>query len=282
MMKKYIKLTISLLLIAFVYDSFVIPIHLVAGGTGGLGVIFNRILGVEPYIVIFFFSSVMFFLACLFLNTKDALATFYVILIYPFFIKFFSLLNVSVLFFDENILVLVLISAIIIGLLQGLIFKMDFNIGGLSVLAQIFNKYFKVSLTLANAVINGFIVLLGTAIFGISNLLYAIVFLIVSRFVSERVLLGSSRNKIFQIISSEYKIIEKFIEKKLVHDVTLYDTYGGYRKKKRKLIMTVIPNSDFIILKDFVKSVDKRAFIFVSDNYEVNRQDILIKKGVKR
>lgn len=282
MMKEYAKLTICLLLIAFVYNSFVIPIHLVAGGTGGLGVIFNRILGVEPYIVIFFFSSVMFFLACLFLDIKDVLATFYVILIYPLFIKFFSLLNVNELFLTENILVLVLISAIIIGALQGLIFKMNFNIGGLSVLAQVFNKYFKISLTLANAIINGLVVMLGTAIFGISNLLYAIVFLIVSRFISERVFLGSSRNKIFKIISSEYKLIEKFIKEKLVHDVTLYDTYGGYKNRKRKLLMTVIPNSDFIVLKDFVKSVDKQAFIFVSDNYEVNRQDVLIKKGVKR
>lgn len=281
MLKKYFKLTIFLLGIAIVYNLFLIPTHLVAGGTGGLGILGNKVFNIEPYVIVFSISALMFLLSCLFLDVKQVFSTLYIIIIYPLFIKLVSLYDFKDLYMGENILTLVLISAIITGFLQGSIFKMGFNIGGLSVLAQIINKYFKVSITLSNTIINSMIVILGAEVFGINNALYAIVFLIISRTISERVILGTSRNKTFKIISSEYKKIEKFIKKELLHDVTIYDTFGAYKDKKRKLLMVVIPNSDFIVLKEYVKSVDKKAFIFVSDTYEVEKQDVLIKESVK-
>lgn len=275
---KYFKLTIFLLCIAAIYNAFIIPINLVAGGTGGLGVLFYKLLGVEPYVVLFFVSALMFFLACIFLEIKQAISTLYIVIFYPLFVKILSFLGTSDVFSNENILTLVLISAILMSFFQGLILQMGFNIGGLSVLAQIITKKIKVSITFVNMIINGVIVLAGASVFGVSNLLYAIVFLIISRIVSERVMLGASRNKTFKIISSEYKKIDRFIHEVLTHDTTVYNTYGAYKDKKRKLIMTIIPNADFMILKDYVKSVDKKAFIFVSDTYEIKGQDVVVKK----
>ena len=275
---KYVKLTIFLLCIAFVYNMFLIPIHLVARGTGGVGILVDKVFSIEPSITIFFISSLMFLLACIFLDVKQAFSTLYIVIMYPLFVKLASLINFNSLFQGENVLTLVIISAILTGLFQGSIFKMGFSIGGFSVLAQIITKRFKVSITFVNTIINGIIVLIGAGVFGIANVLYAIVFLILSRAISERIILGTSRNKTFKIISSEYKKIEKFIHDNLVHDTTIYDTYGVFKDKKRKLIMTVIPNSDFVILKDYVKSIDKKAFIFVTDTYEAKGQDLLIKK----
>ena len=90
--------------------------------------------------------------------------------------------------------------------------------------------------------------------------------------------MGISTNKTFKIISNQYLKIEKFIEESLKHDVTIYDTYGVYDGKDKKLLMTVIPSSEFVILKDFVKSVDNNAFVFVTDKYEAKGQDVLISK----
>lgn len=276
----YLKLTILLLLLAFTYNTFLVPINLVSGGTGGLGIIFSKVFGIEPYLIIFLVSSLMFLLSRLFLDTKRAFATLYVICVYPIFIKLFSCEYFYSIFKNENILTLVFISAILYGIFQGLIFKLGFNIGGLSIIAQIFNKYFKCSITFVNTIINFIIVLLGSYVFGVLNLLYAIIFLIISREVSEKTLLGSSTNKTFKIISSKYKKIEEYINKNLHHDTTIYDTYGAYKLGKSKLIMSVIPNSDFIALTDYVKSVDRNAFIFVTDTYDAERQDYILKKKV--
>ncbi len=86
----YIKLSLLLLLLAFTYNVFLVPINLVSGGTGGLGIIFSKILGIEPYLIIFLISSLMLFLSCIFLDTKKFFSTLYVICLYPLFFKAFS------------------------------------------------------------------------------------------------------------------------------------------------------------------------------------------------
>lgn len=281
MFNKFLKLTILLLGSAVIYNLFLIPTNLVAGGTGGLGILFDKLFGIEPYVIIFTVSAFMVFLSCIFLNAKNVLSTIYIIVIYPLFVKLISLYDFSPFIKNENILTIVLISAIISGFLQGSIFKMGFNIGGLSVLAQIINKYFKISIALINTIINIIIVFFGAFVFGIENLLYAVLFLVICKFVSERVILGTSRNKTFKIISSEYKKIEKYIENNIGSGVTVYNTHGAYNNRDRKLLMTVITNKDFIPLRDYVESIDKKAFIFVSDTYEVKSKNKLIKESVK-
>lgn len=281
MVKKYIYLTIFLLGISIVYNMFIIPIHLVSGGTGGLGVLLNKVLGIEPFAVIFFVSSLMFLLSALFLDLVSVFSTLYVVIVYPLLVKLVSFINFSDIFTGEDTLTLVLISAIITGFFQGLIFKMGFNIGGFSVIGEICNKYFKTSVTFVNFVINSLIVIIGAFIFGISNLLYALVYLIILRFISERVILGTSRNKTLKIISSKYKDIEDFIHDTLLHDTTIYKAYGVFKDSNIKLIMTTIPNRDLIILKEYVKSIDRHAFIFITDTYEALGQDVLIKESVK-
>lgn len=278
--KKYLKMIAALLLIAVSYNTFITPINLVAGGSGGVGVLFYHLFGIHPSIVIFVISFAMFILAIFTLDLEEILSTFVVAFIYPTFVKVTSDISSLISFDNKNMLVVVIFGAILTGIGQGFIFKEGLNIGGFSVLAKVINKYFKVSVTYCNAIINAIIILLGAFFVNISMVLYAIVYVVVLRYVSERIILGVSRNKTFKIISNKYEKIEKYIHK-LGHDVTLYDTVGSYKGDKKKLIMTVIPTSEFINLRDYVKSVDKKAFIFVTNTYEVGMQDDAIRKGKK-
>src|SRR5699024_8548605 len=133
--------------------------------------------------------------------------------------------------------------------------------------------------TFINAIVNATIVVIGAFALGFLMILYAIIFLVISRMISGRVILGRSNNKTFKIISRSPVKIENFIHNELKHDVTIYDTYGAYKEKSKKHIMTVIPTSEFTILRDYVKSVDKNAFIFITDTYEAKRQDVMINKN---
>lgn len=271
--KKYGKMSLSLLVLAMTYNLFICSISLVAGGAGGLGVLFNHLFKIEPSVVVFMVSFLMFILAFIFLDADQVVSTFFVAFVYPLMVKATSGL-VDIIFIDtSHVMIIVLFGAILSGLCQGYIFKLGLNFGGFSVLAKILSKYTKISVTMINAVINASIVILGGFSFGISMVMYAIVFIVVSRYVSEKIILGISSNKTFKIISSEHMRIEKFIYNELGHDVTVYDTYGAFHNNSKKLVMTVIPTHEFIALKDFVMSIDKSAFIFVADTYEVKGQD---------
>jgi len=275
---KYGKMSLGLLLLAICYNLFICSIHLVSGGAGGLGVLFNYLFDIEPSLVVFFVSFLMFVLAFIFLDSDQVVSTFFVALVYPLMVKATSGITDIVFIDTSHVLLIVLFGAIFSGIGQGYIFKIGLNFGGFSVLAKIVNKYTKISVTMVNAVINGIIVVVGGFVFGIVMVLYAIIFIVISRYVSEKIMLGISSSKTFKIISSKYDIIEKFIYDNLGHDVTIYDTYGAYLNDDRKLIMVVVPTSEFLVLREYVKSVDKSAFMFIADTYEVKGQDISINK----
>lgn len=274
--RSYAKMTVFLVISAVCYNLFILPIHLVAGGTAGLGVLFDTLFGIDSSITLFIISSVMFVLAYLFLDAKQVVAALFIALVYPLLIKATSGLNAIFLIDQSHVLIMVIFSAIINGFAQGSLFKLGFNVGGLSIIPLIIYKYAKVSVTLSNSMINAIVVIIGGFTLGFSNILYALLFLIINRTVSEKVILGISKNKTFKIISSKYLNIEKFIQQELKHDVTIYDTYGAYEENDRKLLMVVIPTNEFTILRDYVKSVDKKAFIFVTDTYEAGGQDLTI------
>lgn len=276
--ERYAKMSVFLLLIAVTYNLFICSINLVSGGAGGLGVLFQYLFDIEASTVVFFISFLMFVLAFIFLDADQVVSTLFVALVYPLMVRATSGLVDIVLVDTNHVLVIVLFGAILTGIGQGNIFKLGLNIGGLSVVAKIVYKYTRLSVTFVNALVNVSIVLVGGFFLGINMVLYAIIFIVVLRAVSEKIILGISDNKTFKIISRESSRIESFIHDELNHDVTIYDSYGAYDDRDSKMLMVVVPTSEFIILRDYVKSVDNKAFIFVVDTYEAKGQDVMVSK----
>ena len=276
---KYVKFAWCEFLIAFAYNLFIVPNNIVAGGSGGLGVLFKAWFGLDPSLVVFIFCFLMFILSVLFLDTEQILPTLFVAIVYPLFIKVTTNIGDFIVVNDNTVLVMTIFGAVVTGFFQGIVLKTGLNFGGVSVISKVIYKYTRLSVTLTTAIMNALIVIAGGVIIGIPMVLYAILFLIILRIVSERVILGSSKNKTFKIITSKYKMVEKFIEKEMGHDVTLYDTYSAHDGDDRKLLMTVIPTSEFVLLRDYVKSIDKKCFIFITDTYALEGQDLSISKG---
>jgi uncharacterized membrane-anchored protein YitT (DUF2179 family) len=220
----------------------------------------------------------MFILALFVLDFEELLSTFVITLVFPAFVEITSGISKIITFDSESTLVVVVFGAIISGIGQGLVFKEGMNVGGLSVLAKAIHKYTGLSVTYCNSLINGFIIIMGAFFIKFSMVLYALVYIFILRYVSEGVILGVSQNKTFKIVSTKYEKIEKYIHSK-GHDVTIYETMGTYKGDKRKLLMTVIPTSEFIDLRDYVISIDKKAFIFVTNTYEAQMQDMTIRKA---
>lgn len=276
---KYVIFAWCEFFLAFAYNLFLVPNNLVTGGSGGIGIVLKATFGIEPALVVFIFCALMVLLSILFLDADQILPTLFVAIFYPLFIKITANIDSLIVIKDNTILLMTIFGGIVTGFFQGQVLKIGLNFGGLSVIAKVLYKYTKLSVTLTNAILNGLIVVIGGFVIGAEMVLYAIVFLIILRGVSERVVLGSSKNKTFKIVTNKHKQVENFIEKKLGHDVTIYDTYGAHDGDDKKLIMTVVPTSQFTLLRDYVKSVDKKCFIFITDTYALEGQDKAISKA---
>ncbi len=278
--KNYVVFIFALLLSAFFYNLFLQSLHIVTGGVNGLTIILKEFISIKGYYLQFILNGLFLMIGIFFLKKKEILGALLLTFIYPVFVYLLGFVNSFVDASSADMLLFSFLAGVGIGISNGLIYKSGFTTGGVGILAYILAKKFKVSVTKINAILNCIIVFLGAFIFGFESLLYAVVVIFVSKIVSDKLFLGISNNKVFYILSSEYKTILKFLIDELGHDSTIYDVRGKYSNSQSKMIMVVVPTSEYLILREYINDVDSKAFVFVSDNYEVNAQDVAINNAL--
>lgn len=118
----------------------------------------------------------MLILSFIFLRKQTTFGTILATITYPLFVKLTSSLKFN---FDYYLLN-VIITGIISGITNGLIYKLGFTAGGINVLAPIINKYKNIKVGTINLIINSLILLIGCLMFGIKNFLYAMLVVIIN------------------------------------------------------------------------------------------------------
>ena len=154
------------------------------------------------------------------------------------------------------------------GFSSGLIRKSQFNPGGFSVLFDLMNKYLHISIGVSSIIINTILVVASGFIYGFPSALYAIVSLLVSSYIVDRVIIGISDNKVFYIVTKKPLEVRDYVMDKLHYSVTIIKARGGYSNKKEKMLMCVVPTIEYVKLKEIIKEIDKEAFFLIVDTYE--------------
>ncbi len=270
---RYFVLFIAISISSLQYNLFVVPINLVLGGTGGLGIIFKDLFYLEPSTTIFVISIFLIIFSFIFLDKNDTYAALFIAVFYPFLIKKLSFVTDILYLETSSKFLLCLCAGFFTGVSNGLIYKVGLNTGGLGILYKIIHKEFNISITLVSLLINGMIVVMGGFLFGFNMVMYAIVTLYISRIISENILIGNKINKMFYIVSDKYEDIKDYIMNELGHDVTIFNIKGMYDKKSGKALMSVVSTSKYEKLKEKIMEIDKNAFVVVSESYEAFHQD---------
>ena len=259
---------IALLLSSIVYNIFLLPLNLVTGGTNGIAVITNYMYDIEPALMIIILSSAFVIISFMYLGLEKTMTTIVATLLYPLFVELTSPLR-EMIVSEPDVLLLVLFAGVLGGISNGLIYRVGYNSGGTTVISQILYEKFNISIAKTSFIISTLIVILGGFFFGITNALYAIIYLYINNIVTDKVLLGVSNNKAFYIVTEEPDKVKDFIIQKLKHDVTVFDVKGGYESEKKKALLTVIPTRDYYKMTERIKSYDSKAFFVATDSYQV-------------
>lgn len=274
--KRYSIFALALFIAAINYNLFIVPSNFVVGGTGGVAIVIKHFFGIEPSLTIFLLSFILVIFSYIFLDKENTMAAFFITVVYPLFVKVTVGIDEIFLISRDNLLLLAIFYGLIAGLSSGMIYKVGLNTGGFGVISKIISKKRNKSISNVNMIINFGIVLVGGLVFGFNMILYAYLILSIDKYISERILLGMSRNKTFYIISGKYQQIADFLMNDLKHDVTIFNTKGKFLGNDQKLVMSVIPTREYFMIKETIKSIDNKAFVTISDSYESKRQDITI------
>lgn len=275
--KRLIILLIGVTILAFVYNMFLVPNNLVIGGTSGIAIILQKLCGLNPNIFLYVASLVLLIISYFFLGKEETTNTLIGSLLYPIMVSITSPWANALkdYFVFDSFLIIILIAGLINGFANGIIYKSGFTTGGSDILMKIINKYARIPEGKSALYTNIVIILAGGFIFGINKMIYAILILYISSSLVDRILIGISNSKMFFIYTKKTEEVKDFIINDLKSGVTMFDTKGGFRSQKGKLLMCVVATRDYYFFKESVLMIDPNAFFVINDCYEV-------KGGVKK
>ena len=162
-----------------------------------------------------------------------------------------------------------ILAGIIMGVGAGITLRSLGSGGGLDILSVILLKRFSVRLGTTMLAMNSLVLLAGGILFSLESALYTLIFIFVSSYIINLVVMGLSQRKSVMIISPEWENILREIVDKVHRGVTMIEGKGGYSGREIQILYTVTTFRELPRLKRLVRAIDPNVFMVVSDTLEV-------------
>lgn len=262
----YILLAIGVLIMAISLQYFLEPNTIAPGGVTGFAVVINKLLNIPIYVTNLAVNIPLFILGLKTLGKSTAIKTVYSTLLLSFFLK---ILPPNVI--TRDIFLSTIFGGVLMGLGLGLVFKFGGTTGGTDLAGSILNNKFpNLSMVTFMTIIDLFVIIFaGIADRKVETSLYSIISMFIVMKVVDSILEGIGYLKGFIIITDKPEEISKRLMFELERGVTSLKGKGMYTNEEKEVLLCVVNRSQFSKVKKIVKEIDPKAFIMVSDMYEV-------------
>lgn len=190
-MKKYLILILSLFIAALNFNLFLKPLNLVTGGNQGIAIIIKHITNLKPSFIILIINIISLVICYIFLRKETTISLVISSFSYPLFVRLTNKISISII---TNIpIIAAIIAGIICGITGGLIYKLNFTQGGISILNNLLHKYTKLKISISNFILNSIIMIIGCFYFGFIKLIYSLIVISISSLIINTIM---SKNKL--------------------------------------------------------------------------------------
>ena len=266
--KEYLLTTLGIALTAIALEYFFFPCDIAAGGVSGIGLVINKLLGLDTSMVVLVLNIVLFILAFVVLGKSFGGKSIYATIMLSVFMwiieKFFT---PGVL--TENMFLASFFGSIILGMGAAIVFHQGASTGGTSIIAAIISKFTPIGIGISVLLTDSFVCILAISVFGVDKGLFGFFSVILIGLIIDKFIDGFNTCKQVFIITSKEKEIVNHIIKNIDRGCTVLNGNGGYTGSDVKIIYTVLNSNQFIALKKHVKEIDPAAFLTVNDSTEV-------------
>lgn len=266
------RLVLDLFLIVFgsfvmaiAFNLFLVPNQIASGGVSGISILVQEAWGVEPAYTQWALNIPLFIAAYFILGKQYGARTLLGSMLLPFFVYLTSTWDIP----TSNPLLASIFGGIGVGAGIGIVNHGRGSTGGLTILAQIIQKFSGLRLSLCVMMLDGTVILIAGMVLSIENSLYALISLYITGKVIDMVVMGFGTSKIAYIISEHTEQITKAILDDLDRGLTKLSAQGGYTDDDRTVLMVVVGQSEIARLKTLVSSVDPNAFVTITNAHEV-------------
>ena len=269
LIKEYAIMTFGSLLVAIAIIFFMAPGGLVFGSASGLSMILIQVIPIKLSVMNLILNILFLIMGFIFIGKDFGAKTVYTAVIIPvwmYILEWFfpaqqSLTNDK--WFD------MLGSIFIVSLGQTLLFRVNASSGGLDIPGKILNKYFGIDLGKACAGVGMATVLCAIFVYDSVTVITGLIGTYLNGRVVDDFIGGFNNKKRVCILSDKHEEIQRFIREDINRGYTLYTATGGYEKRERVEILTILAPNEYQKLIPYVKQIDPDAFMTVSSVNEV-------------
>lgn len=254
---------------ALAINLFLQPNQIAAGGFGGLAIALYPWIHVPTGIFVLVLSIPLFIWSVYAKGWSFMLLGLLSSAIYT------VLVDVSALFLPAataNPLLAALCGGALNGLAAICFLEAETNSGGTDILARLLlTRHRDLSLGTMFLICDGTVLLVSMLVnWDLEIGIYGAIGILVSSFVSDKLIAGMNRASVYYIIpSGPAEPIARAVMEELQRGVTALQGQGMYAKTERQVLMTVVKPAQGYKVKALVKSIDPGAFVFMAHAAEV-------------
>lgn len=267
--KEYLMIAVGVFIVALALHFFYFPANLAAGGISGMAIILERLFPViskPTYILVF--NLIFFLIGFLFLGkvfgAKTIFASFFMTGILEVLLRVFGNITLT-----NDMFLNTFYGTALSSVGMAIVFNYGGSTGGTDILAKIIRKYFHTDLGKALLMVDFVITASGFIVFGWEVGLFSLLSVLINGNLIDRFIEGTRSAKEIMIISTRSDEIRHFIIHSLDRSCTMLKGYGGYTRQDTEVIYTVLNRRNYIDLRNFIKEVDRKAFLSVNEVREV-------------
>ncbi len=265
-------------LYALTVKVFLLPANLVSGGATGIALAANHLTGVSVSGFLFLVNMSMLILGLIVLGKAFVATTLASTFLIPAALEVFDrLLGDFVL--TDDILLCTLFAGLGVGVSLGIVIRTGASTGGMDIPPLILYKCFRIPVSVSLYAFDVCILLLQAPFQEAENILYGIVFVLLSAIALDKTMMIGTTQTEVKIMSGKSEEIREAILKQLDRGVTLLNAEGGYLHDKSQMIFSVISNRELFKLEKIVHGIDPASFMVVTRVSEVRGRGFTMDKN---
>ena len=269
---QFCLMTVGAFIYAFAIAVFLDPNHLAPGGVSGLSIIINSVVDIGTGVWIFLINIPIMIIGLIVFKLRFLVNTVYVTALSSAIIEVidrcFSHLIPDM---HDHLLIAAAAGGALVALGIGLVFRGGGSTGGFDIIVKLLRRKFRHMKTGALYLVLDFTVLTLSAIVfhDVLVAMYAAVTVFTNSTVLDIVLYGKDNAKMVYIITDSPEAVSERLMKEVETGVTLLHGEGAYTKTNKKVLMCVLHDHQYPMLRDVVKQEDKKAFLIVTKATEI-------------
>lgn len=265
------------ILYALTVKLFLLPANLASGGGTGIALAAHYATGVSVSGILLLVNISMLILGFFALGKAFVVTTLLSTFLIPAALEVFDrMLGDFVL--TQDILLCTLFAGLGVGVSLGIVIRTGASTGGLDIPPLILYKYFRIPVSASLYAFDVAILLLQMPLHPAENILYGILFVMVSAIALDKTMMIGTTQTEVKIISSKTPQLQEAILKQLDRGVTLLEAEGGYLHDRTQMIFSVISNRELFRLERIVHSIDPDSFMVITRVSEVRGRGFTIDK----